>query len=172
MFSLRVRGRGRTSALGVLCLSSPAWAADAPASAPAAPVSEAELRALTEALGADAQAVQAGSASAPAAASGGTKPAAPAASGNTGGLDLALILDVAGAWFSDDEPLPGRRVTTPITPGFTFQQLELSMPAPTSIPSSGSTRTSSSASSASRSRRPTAARWRCRATCKCAPGSS
>jgi hypothetical protein len=125
MFSLRVRGRGRTSALGVLCLSSPAWAADAPASAPAAPVSEAELRALTEALGADAQAVQAGSASAPAAASGGTKPAAPAASGNTGGLDLALILDVAGAWFSDDEPLQAGG-HDPNHTGFTFQQLELS----------------------------------------------
>jgi len=89
------------------------------------PVSAGDLRALTDALGADAQAVQAGPAPAAASANGGAKPSVQAASGGSNILDLALILDVAGAWFSDDEPLQvGGH--DPNHTGFTFQQLELS----------------------------------------------
>jgi hypothetical protein len=117
------RWRAFAPALGVLALVSPGRAEDRPPpGSPPPPVSEAELRALTEALGADAQATAPAS-TAPAAVS--RAPAAAGFAGRDGGLELALILDVAGAWFSDDEPLQAGG-HDPNHTGFTFQQLELS----------------------------------------------
>ena len=82
---------------------------------PEAEVSEEELRALEKALGADAEAV---AEEAPPV----TAAAGPVAA-STVNYDLALILDVAGAWFSDEPmPLGGH---DPSRTGFTFQQLEL-----------------------------------------------
>lgn len=69
-----------------------------------------ERRALAAALAADAATVAA--------------PAQGLAATMGSTLDLALILDVAGAWFSDDEPLQTGG-HDPSRTGFNFQQLEL-----------------------------------------------
>jgi len=77
-----------------------------------------ELKALEASLAADASSARTASAPASGVPSGGAVAAGPA-------LDLALILDVAGAWFSDPAPVQGGG-HDPSGTGFTFQQLELS----------------------------------------------
>jgi hypothetical protein len=94
----------------------------APATAPAG-VSEADVQALMGGLGADAAAAKPtpqASAATPAAGAGGGGGAASALP------DIALILDVAGAWFSDDAPLQSGG-HDPNHTGFTLQQLEMSL---------------------------------------------
>ena len=72
-----------------------------------------ELKALEASLAADTAQSRSTTSSSPG-------PAAPASA-----LDLALILDVAGAWFSDPAPVQAGG-HDPSGTGFTFQQLELS----------------------------------------------
>jgi hypothetical protein len=85
--------------------------ASAPATATAAETTPEELRALEASLQADA-------ASRPS-----TSPVAPTPAGPP--LDLALILDIAASWSSDDADLQSG-AHDPRGTGFTFQQLELS----------------------------------------------
>lgn len=84
------------------------------------PASEADMKVLMEGLGADAKAASAPGATA-------TPAPAPGGGGAASALpDIAFILDVAGAYFSSDEPLqPGGH--DPNHTGFTFQQLEMAV---------------------------------------------
>ena len=77
-----------------------------------------EIKALEASLAADAAAASVAATSPRGTSTGGAVAAGPA-------LDLALILDVAGAWFSDPAPVQGGG-HDPSGTGFTFQQLELS----------------------------------------------
>lgn len=79
----------------------------------AAPLSDEELQALEAALQADTETV----------AEARPAPRAPAA-GTSLGLDVGLILDVAGAWFSQESLQAGAH--DPRVTGFNFQQLEMS----------------------------------------------
>lgn len=76
----------------------------------------AELRALEEALAEDAAATATPTVAA--------APSTPTA--NQVALDVAFILDVVGAWFSDDDPMQGGGHDPRVT-GFSLQQLELSV---------------------------------------------
>lgn len=89
---------------------------DPPSEDPPDEVSPEELRALEEALAAD----LADATPAPAMA------ASPSTSTNQVALDIAFILDVVGAWFSDEDPLQGGGHDPRVT-GFNLQQLELSV---------------------------------------------
>lgn len=89
-------------------------------------VSDDELRALEAALQADAEQPS----SAREASDDGAAPTVASTSGPAGAnqvaLDIAFILDVAGAWFSAEEPLQ-LGAHDPTVTGFNFQQLELSL---------------------------------------------
>jgi hypothetical protein len=115
----------------LLIIARAAWAQEPPAPAPApapaptptpAPLQPDDLKEISDALASDAAAKEA------------AKPAAGGAEGGGGALaalssmnpDLSLVLDVAGAWFSEREPLQTGG-HDPAKNGFTLQQLEMSI---------------------------------------------
>ena len=83
-------------------------------------VSDADLAALEAALAAD------GAESAPVADTAVAAVPSAGSGGNEVAVDIAFILDVAGAWFSDDEPMQIGAHDASVT-GFNFQQLEMSI---------------------------------------------
>ena len=100
--------------------SSPPPQAEAAAGEPDAGVSAEDLAAIEAAMGGAQQPPPAEPAPAP---SGGASLASPV---SFHGLDLSLVLDVAGAWFTADEPLQTGG-HDPTERGFNWQQLELTV---------------------------------------------